>query len=194
MSKNTTRLVTDNRLLQLLDCYGSESESWPENERQAALSLLNGSQELRHYQAEVRELDTLLNQLKAQDNQSINQLDTQQLQQRIMQHLHEFEPVSGSNIEELQITKHHSAIWRHKHRSRFWIGSIAASLFVVSLSVGVISQLINSTEHQQVNQLQSSNEFIQWAWEDVTGESLAEETENEPAILMALVDLDIPAE
>jgi hypothetical protein len=185
MSNTASKLVTNARLRQLLDCYGSESSSWPEDERQAALSLLKGSPELKQYRDDVRELDRLLTQLKSQENQTVDQKAVHSLQQRIIQEL----PAQASNPgnESVQDT----------NRSSFWMGSIAASLFIVGLSAGVIHQLTNSGQNNansQTGNYQTSNEFDQWAWEDVTGETLVIDTDNDPTTLLALVELELPVE
>ena len=88
------------------------------------------------------------------------------------------------------------------------MGSIAASLFIVSLSAGVIHQLFNpalDSANQQTSNMTRvdngdylnndlNNEFAQWAWEDITGESLTLDTDNDPTTLLALVELELAAE
>ena len=77
------------------------------------------------------------------------------------------------------------------------MGSIAASLFIIGLSAGVIHQLTNqeqNLENTQNNSAQNGSEFDQWAWEDVTGESLTIDTDNDPTTLLALVELELPVE
>lgn len=185
MNSITTKLVTSTRLRQLIDCYGSESSSWPEDERQAALSLLKGSPELNQYRNDTRKLDKLLAQLQSTEIQTIDQTAMQSLQQHIMQKL----PEQESNASNTSV--------RNKNRSRFWMGSIAASLFIVGLSAGVIHQLINPGQNiigSQASISQANNEFEQWAWEDVTGESLTIDTDNDPTTLLALVELELPVE
>lgn len=197
MSKITTKLVTNNRLRQLIDCYGSESTCWPENERQAALSLLKGSPELRHYRDDARRLDTILEQLKVQENNTINTDATQSLQQRIMHGLPEQQSTSSKDYVDEQPATENTVTVQHTGSSRFWIGSIAASLFIISLSAGIIHQLMSPGQkivNPPNNTLQVDNEFAQWAWEDITGESLVEETDNDPGTLLAMVELELPVE
>ena len=94
----------------------------------------------------------------------------------------------------------HSAQAHTSNRSKVWMGSLAASLFVVSLSAGVIQQLFNSDHDaaiQQTSNMASNeyiNEFAQWAWEDITSETLTMDTDNEPTTLLALVELELPVE
>jgi hypothetical protein len=201
MTNPTTKLVTQTRLRNLLECYGSSPSSWPEEERQAALNLLKGLPELKTLRDQIRSLDDILAQYHEQGINAIDPLTTQSLQQRIMSQLPEQElPDSGDNDH----TNKSEGSTRHPYRSRIWVGSIAASLFIVSLSVGVIDQLVSkggSPTNQQSSNVVSNglnnglnNEFAQWAWEDITGESLTLEVEREPTTLLALVEMEFPAE
>ena len=197
MSNVTTKLVTPTRLQQLLDCYGSSPSSWPEDERQAALSLLKGSPELITVRDQTQSLDNQLAQIHELEHNTVDQTAVQSLQQRIMNQLPEQELPGRNNSASCNknITKGEGST-HHPQRSKVWIGSIAASLFIVSLSAGVIHQLF-SPAHDPVSQQSSNianNDFAQWAWEDITGESLAVETDNEPTTLLALVDMEFLAE
>jgi hypothetical protein len=207
MSNVTTKLVTPTRLRQLLDCYGSSSSSWPEDERQAALSMLKGSPELNTYRDQNQSLDKLLEKIQAQESNTIDQHAVQTLQQRIMSQLPDQEsPASNDstpyNESANESNVSHFSHARRSHRSKVWMGSIAASVFIVTLSAGVIHQLFSpghepANANQQASSLASNdinNDFAQWAWEDITGESLAMDTDNEPTTLLALVELELLAE
>ena len=196
MSNITTKLVTDTRLKQLLDCYGSESSSWPEDERQAAISLLKGSPELKHYREELRELDKHLSQFQVEENLAVDQPAIQSLEKRILSQLPEQTSTRDSS-DIIQNSSNNVAPVKHIHRSRFWIGSIAASLFIVGLSAGVIHQLLSPGQNSinpQISKAQNDTEFARWAWEEVTGEPLMIDSESDPATLLALVELELPLE
>lgn len=201
MSKVTTKLITATRLRQLLDCYGADSTSWPEDERQAALSLLRGYPELTNYREQIHALDRLLKQLKAQEDNVLDQQAVQTLQQRIMHNLPEQTlPASNNHTHDHTTDNQVNSSRQSSHRSRMWMGSIAASLFIVSLSVGVIYQHVapeQETGNMQTNHIAGNDlgdVFTQWAWEDITGETLATATDSEPATLLALVELELPVE
>jgi hypothetical protein len=210
----TTKLVTPTRFRQILDCYGGSPSSWPEDERQAALNLLNNSAELRALQDEVLLLDKPLDKLFAQtyalEHDAIDQHAVQGLQQRIMNQLPEQEPLAKPGKTEKDETSDGST--RSLHHNRFWWASIAASVFIVSLSLGVIHQL-NTPDHAPSSDRtpvaqksedtgsddigsdnMGKNEFAQWAWEDITGESLSSDSDKDPTTLLALVELELPAE
>jgi hypothetical protein len=196
MSNTTTKLVTPKRLRQLLDCYGSTPSAWPQDERRAALTLLKSSPEMETLRCQAQTLDNLLMQHQAQETNTMDTTAMQVLQQRIM---HELPEQDGDLHQAGHEPEHRS------HRGRFWMGSLAASLFIVSLSFGVIHQLfgpnhipVTPVTHPHVanqqNNAVASNDFDEWAWEDITGESLSNNTDSEPATMLALVDLELPAE
>ncbi|WP_455198311.1 hypothetical protein [Kaarinaea lacus] len=205
MNNTTTKLVTETRLRKLLDCYGSDPSGWPEDERQAALSLLKGMPELKDYRDEIRTLDKLLEKQQTRDSIAITSEDIQSLQDRIMDRLPEQQSSQQSNeqheSDDRVIHISQADPVKESHASRNWLGSIAAGLFIVSLSVGVLYQLFGTDVHTTDGRVAvtdsgntMSNEFIQWAWEDVTGESLVADNDSDPATLLALVELEFPVE
>jgi hypothetical protein len=196
MTNVTSKLVTPARLRQLLDCYGSSSASWPEDERQAALSLLKGSPELRVYREQNQPLDKLLKEIQVQETNTSDQAVLQSLQQRIISQLPEQKLDIESSVNTKESRDPQCARTQQTHRSRIWMGGIAAGLFIVSLSVGIIQKTFNP-EHNPVPQQtadMSGNDFVQWAWEDITDESLTLDADNEPTTLLALVELELPTE
>ena len=54
------KIVSLERLHDLLDCYGADPARWPDDEREAALALLARSPEARHHRDEVARLDRAL--------------------------------------------------------------------------------------------------------------------------------------
>lgn len=195
MRNTMTKLVTPTRFRQLLDCYGTSPSAWPEDERKAALTLLKTSSELQTMCDQAQSLDRLLAQHQAQDSSAQDAKAVQSLEQRIM---HELPEQDGIQNQAIAVSVH------RPHRSRIWIGSLAASLFIASLSFGVIHQLFGpghstatSIVQPQIPDQQNNlagNDFDKWAWEDITGESLTTEIDNGPATMLALVDMELPAE
>lgn len=61
MTDDLVKLVTPQRVKELLDCYGGSPEAWPEEERTAALALLDSSSELQTRREEARLLDQAMN-------------------------------------------------------------------------------------------------------------------------------------
>ena len=189
MSKPTTKLVTQTRIQELLECYGSSASAWPAEERQAAVNLLEGSPELNALHDQIQLLDRALMEYH---NAEINHTDSQSvqsLQQRIMSQL--------PDREGLELNAdHNDKPASHPHRFRFWTGSIAASIFIASLSFGIVNQLYQPENDSPTSSSTdiASNAFAQWAWEDITDESVETESENDPTTLFALVALELPAE
>ena len=208
MNNTTCKLVTPTRFRQLLDCYGSTPSAWPQDERQAALSLLKASPELQILRDQAQTLDKLLIQHQAQEAKAMDVQAVQVLQQRIMRELPVQEIAENrDDINKQSGSREHSnpSLARRSHRSRIWMGSLAASLFIVSLSFGVIHQLFGpghtpvppvDRQHvvNQQNNVTASSDFDEWAWEDVTGESLSNNSANVAANMLALVDMEISSE
>jgi hypothetical protein len=208
MNNTTSKLVTPTRFRQILDCYGSTPSAWPQDERQAALSLLKASPELQTLHDQAQTLDKLLIQQQKQESYTIDDSAMQALQQRIMRELPEQEVTDNRiDINRQSGRRDHSkpSSTHRSHRSHLWMGSLAASLFIVSLSVGVIHQLLGPghtivppTDRQHVTNQQNNvtaySDFDKWAWEDITGESLPNNTDNGPANMLALVDMELPPE
>lgn len=189
MSKPTTKLVTQTRIRELLECYGSPASAWPAEERQAAVNLLEGSPELNALRDQIRPLDSALMEYHDAEKNHTDSQAVSSLQQRIMSQLPDQER-SESNAD------HTDKPASPPHRFRFWTGSIAASIFIASLSFGIVSQLYQP-EHNSPTSASAdtaSNAFAQWAWEDITDESPETESENDPTTLFALVALELPAE
>jgi hypothetical protein len=191
MSNSTNKPVTQTRIKELLECYGSASAAWPEAERRAALNLLAGYPELRTLRDKIQTLDDVLAEYRALEDNTADEHSVQALQQRIMAQLPDQEAPDD----------HFSHATRpvvHSHRLGLWTGSIAASALIAILSLNVIQQTHSPTPASDVPQAAeiASNEFSQWAWEDITGESLVPdaETENDPRTLVALLALEFPAE
>lgn len=208
MSNTTSKLVTPARLQQLLDCYGSSPTSWPEEERQDALTLLKNTPELHTLHGQTQQLDNFFTQHKEYEASMVDKNAMQLLQQRIMRDL----PEQILDDKQDGIHKHdgrqgHSN--RNKeyrsHRNRLWMSSLAASLFIVSLSLGVIHQIYGpghtqlppvASQHpaNQQDNIMVSNDFDAWAWEDITGESVSDNNDNGAATMLALVDMELAAE
>ena len=56
----TEKLVTLKRLGNLLDAYGADPDRWPEQERAAALALIDSSSDARAMRDDARSLDSVL--------------------------------------------------------------------------------------------------------------------------------------
>ena len=189
MNKSATKLVTQTRIKELLECYGSSSSAWPENERRAAENMLEGSPDLNALRDDIQPLDNALMEYADWENNHIDQNSMQSLQHRIMSQLPD-QQFSESNAD---LNDKPTA---RPHHFRLWTGSIAASIFIASLSFGFITQ-IYSPEHNSLNPASADtaeDTFAQWAWEDITGESVETESENDPTTLYALVELELPIE
>ena len=60
MQSKTAKWVNEQRVITILECYGADADNWPEEERAAAIALINSSPELQQRQYESQQLDELL--------------------------------------------------------------------------------------------------------------------------------------
>lgn len=185
MNNPRNKPVTQDRIKQLLECYGSAPAAWPEDERRAALNLLQGSPELKTLREQVRALDDLLTEYRESDNSALDSQRVQSLQQRMMDHLPDQVPAADNH-------GHGDSTSSRPHRLRFWMGGIAASALIASLALNVIDQT-HSPDTRQTADI-AGDEFTQWAWEEITGESLEAESENDPSTMVALLAMEFPTE
>lgn len=182
MSNTTSKPVSQSRLKQILECYGSSPSSWPEDERQAALNMLAASTELKSLHDQATALDRQLARLRTMDSARIDNSARQSLQQKIMKQLTIQDEGSAAYT-----TGQRQSIY---HRLGLWGGSIAAGLLIAVLSFNALQQSIPL--NHTVAEIGGDDVFAQWAWEDITEESLNNDPENDPGTLMALVELEFP--
>jgi len=163
MNTEPLKIIQAERVKTLLACYGADPHAWPADERSAALALLNHSPELRVQWQEARDLDELLHTgHKRQDVPLANAA----LVSQIVEHL----PAQDSSSD---ISQHNVADKLRPQAHRHWPLAAAAAvlLFVVTFALQVESPL-PQTQNQQL----SSLEYEQWLWEDITGETIAADT------------------
>ena len=60
MNGKTAKLISPERVEQLLECYGADPNSWPDDERATASALILHSDRLKQLQKEAEQLDKLL--------------------------------------------------------------------------------------------------------------------------------------
>ena len=64
MNTNASKLVSIERAMEIMDCYGADTQAWPEDERIATLSLIKASAQLQQHQEQARRLDNFLEKTK----------------------------------------------------------------------------------------------------------------------------------
>ncbi len=204
MQSKTAKLINEERVITILECYGADADNWPEEERAAAIALINSSTTLQQRQHESQQLDELMGVRQARE--SLNRRADATTVANIINALPEH-TANNTTDNTVSISDHVAAsrLKRAAKRANLWwtYGSVAAAA-VVLLAVSVIiqqpSQPLPSSTPLRTAALSedvSQSEMDQWMWQEATGlnEGLsAEPTEEEadlPVTFMAMVELDL---
>ena len=179
MNAKTAKLISPERVAQLLDCYGANPKAWPEDERSTALALIQHSSELKQLQLDAQQLDQFLS---AGDSQGVMQARADsKLVAAIVSDLPQQE-------EAVHLGSHSTG--SQSSRSIFssgnWLGMIAASVAVFVISVSILELKPATAPQTQLNL--SQQELDYWMWEQVTGESVGED--EEPLTMLTLLELE----
>lgn len=170
----TQTSVTETRVRELLDAYGSNPAAWPAEEREAALAVLSRSAALQAHQAHVSTLDNIIAQDRAVQIQNIG--TPHALQQRILAGL----PVRS------QHPVHAHGFWQNLFASLFTPRLAFALATFMAVAVMVYLQIPPDAQLANHN-----NEFEQWAWYDITDQTLGNQGEVASLSMMDLIELEI---
>lgn len=179
MNSKTAKLISPERVEELLDCYGANRDSWPDDERATALALIQNSSELQRMQQEAEQLDQFL--ISGDDKVDANAPVDSKLVSRIV-----------NNLPEQNKAQQVGSAINHAHSKRLlfdyhnWIGMAAASIAVFVISVSIMNLQPSSVPREQPRLVQT--ELDEWMWEQVTGELDSED--EEPITMMALLEMD----
>ncbi len=177
MNGKISKSVSIDRVHQLIECYGASVDSWPEEEKISAQTLLQTSVELQQCHSEAARLDHIIeldgpeitNQLRGDSGDSyvekiIDQLPVQEDGQHSSNNIHWFD-----------------SLW-NKHRL------MAASVVAMLVVVFILQSKPIVNPQSDISLLQS--ELDQWMWEEVTGLSLSQNDVEEDLTFMVLVELE----
>ncbi|WP_455223549.1 hypothetical protein [Kaarinaea lacus] len=176
MNSKTAKLISPERVVELLDCYGADPEAWPDDERVTALALIQHSTQLQNLQKEAKQLDQFLS-TGAMQSRTDEPVDMQ-LVSRITANL----PAQEKTSDKLL---------RHGRKPSLldfssWTGMVAATIAVFVITVSIMELHPSSTSEQQYNESQAELDY--WMWQQVTGE--VDNEEEEPLNMMALFEPD----
>lgn len=174
MNSKTAKLISPERVVELLDCYGADPEAWPDDERATALALIQHSTQLKNLQEEAKRLDQLLTSGAMPSHEPVDM----QLVSRITANL----PMQEKASDQLS---------RHGRKSSLfdvssWAGMVAATIAVFVITVSIMELRTSSTSERQYDTAQAELDY--WMWQQVTGE--ADNEEEEPLTMMALFEPD----
>ena len=184
MTAKTAKLITPERVKVLFECYGSNPDRWPVDEKVSAVSLIQHSSELRELQKEVAEFDK---QLKDADIAAgFTGGSDEQLIQRVVAELPKQEEKPNPDFTNRTITRK-----RFLFDVNSSIGLIAASVAIVAITLSIVNLKPQPVQHQIVQSASTTvvanTELDKWMWGQVTGES-ADDSE-EPLTMLALLEL-----
>ena len=169
MSTNTVKLISPERVKTILDCYGSNPDAWPEDEKVAALSLIQHSSELRELQQEAVKLDGFLSE--AVNELNLDGGDSNTILGKIVNSLPEQAGVQHPQFVNRDTGGKNSLFDWNKT-----LGTIAASVAVVAISLSIFN--ITPDSVKPVSSVAASQvELDNWMWEQVVGESVDESDE-----------------
>ena len=162
------KLVSIERAEQLIDCYGANTQAWPEDERVAATSLIQASSELQQQLQNAQQLDDSLN------SKDLISSDNAALAKRILKQL------PDQTTTKFTSTTHNHAVWKKT-------GMIAAGFMLLIVSFFTIqspNQALNPTP------VVAQNELDQWLWDEISNNN-TETEDDEDLSFMAMIDFEI---
>lgn len=163
MTDEPVKLVTPQRVKELFDCYGGSPEAWPEEERSAALALLDGSSELQTRREEACLLDQAMNLPASMTAAAPEQ--TADLAARIL------DPLPAQDAPRQQTPRRDRlVVGRPALFDRIWgwsavaLGAAAAAALVIAL----LSPQPVTAPHRPL--VTAANDFDEWVWAQVLDE------------------------
>jgi hypothetical protein len=178
MENVTLKMISPERVKTLLASYGAEPRAWPADERSAALTLLNHSEELQTLWREARQLDEhLLSEREQQEIDADNSDAMSALAYRIVAQL----PQQDSAA---------IAARAQGHGRKHWPLAAAAAVLLLAATFALQQQLPQTSSQQPEV---AATEYEQWLWQDITGEAVTSEdnaTETGELTFLALVELE----
>jgi hypothetical protein len=166
MINDPVKLVTPQRVEQLLDCYGGSPQAWPEEERAAALALLESSTELQRLRKEALILDRAMNLTEAA---APTAEPTADLAQKILGQL----PAQDSAHQPNHVGRHKPGQDQRRPYSRItlfnriwvWPGVAVCGAAAVALAIALWSpQPVIEPKYRLTT---AANDFDDWVWEEV---------------------------
>ncbi|MDX1488014.1 MAG: hypothetical protein R3268_07435 [Acidiferrobacterales bacterium] len=154
MSNDPVKLVTPERVKELLDCYGSSPYAWPESERAAALALLDGSSELQAHRDAAHLLDEALN-LQARGPSAVSE-QTAVLAKRILDQLEAQDRPSAQSLDD-----------RVPLFDRFWIWPTVALAGLATIALVMLLWSIPPITAPRYRVVVAANDFDNWVWAEV---------------------------
>jgi len=162
--------ITDDRVRDLLDAYGANSENWPENEQVPMQEAIDSSFELQKCLSEVKRFDKLFTQSQA------TPVADAQLVNRIMNALPEQDSADSSQVVRI-------SDWFKQLLRPELLSALAASVLVTLL-------LVNQMAVEPKLPVDDSELFEQWVAFQSTDQAIDETVNDEDADYMEMIALE----
>ncbi len=169
MTMGASRVITRERMEEILSCYGGAPRAWPEEEREAALALLAASRELERHRQEAVRLDRAIGVLDEGARASAAAERVPALARRILSRLPAQEPagaVDGAPPGPAPGRRRLPALRpRAGWRGWTWPGLALAGAVAATLAIAVLPR---QTEVDGRGPLTASPvEADGWPWQDL---------------------------
>lgn len=187
------KLITAQRVYELLDCYGANANRWPEDERAAALVMIQNKPDLNSKFQDAHVLDVAMG-LEKEPNIREQTVD-QVVVGRIVNHLPEQLP---ADVTFIHLSKKFNTIknyWFHFGAAAAVVAvSISSFLFIQQRDVQQQTSISATATHLEKNQnaylviTGAQSELDRWIWQEIYGEESNDP--DEPETMMSLIELD----
>ncbi len=176
MNEKISKSVSIDRVHQLIECYGARVDSWPEDEKAPAKTLLQASAELQQCRSEAARLDNII---------ELDGLDGPGISSQLRGDSRYIEKI----ISQLPVQEE----GRHRRNNIHWFDSLwnkprlmAASVAAMLVAVFILQSKPIVDPQPDTSFLQS--ELDQWMLDDVTDPS--QNDVEEDFTFMTLVELE----
>jgi hypothetical protein len=192
MTDDPVKVVTHQRVKELLDCYGGSSQAWPEQERAAAWALLESSTELQRLREEALLLDQALN-LPRRAGMATTTAATADLARKILGQL----PEAGLTRQPNQTDRHISRPDQHRalswatllNWSWVWAGVAVGAAAAVALVITLLPP--QPVIDRQVRVTTAANDFEDWVWEEVLDQTPEDPISRSDSDLVTLLEPEL---
>jgi len=151
--------ISIERVVELIESYGSNTQCWPEQERAAAIACLKSSASLQQRMDEAKQLDAML--LESHAHEPLDEV----LLTRIV-----------NNLPAQPVAKQTKGLPR-------WPVAMAAALTAVAITLVVVSGLDQTIPTEQL----ALQEIDYWLWQEVTDQVAFDTGEETPTDFMSLL-------
>jgi len=163
MPTKTHSGMDSERVAELIEAYGSNTQSWPESERAAAVECLESSAPLQKLMEEEKQLDMALLE------EHVEQAVDEELLSRIVEHL----PAQAvANKVVKQPGKRYQ-----------WSASIAAVITGIAITLTIMNAPDQGIEVEPL----VLQEMDYWLWQDVTDQVSFDNAEESPTDFMSML-------